>query len=109
MHAIKHRLAVVRHELSGAQGTISQLHERVAMVPVHLSIEAHGGAAGGGGGGFGLDDAVHDAGRVLTVAAGILLISLALLVPLGLIAALAWLVTRTVVRLRRERSLNPSN
>jgi hypothetical protein len=107
VHAIKHRLAIVRHELSGAQGRLGQLHERVAMVPVHLSVEARGGASGGGGG-FGLDDAVHDAGRVLTVAAGVLLISLAVLVPLTLIAMVAWLVFRSVNRWRRERALSES-
>jgi hypothetical protein len=107
IHAIKHRLAIVRHELNGTQGRLSQLHERVAMVPVHLSVEARGGASGGGGG-FGLDDAVHDAGRVLTVATGVLLISLAVLVPLTLIAIVAWLVFRSVNRWRRERALSES-
>jgi hypothetical protein len=104
VHAIRHRLAVVRHELSAAQGQLGQLHERVAMVPVHLSVVASGSGAGGGGG-FGLDDATHDAGRVLTVAAGVLLISLAVLAPIALIGGLAWLLGRSFARWRRERAL----
>ncbi len=107
VHAIKHRLGVVRRELARAQGRLVQLHERVAMVPVHLSVEARGGASGGGGG-FGIDDALHDAGRVLTVAAGVLLISLAVLAPLALIGLLAWLATRAAMRIRRERALSDS-
>ncbi len=107
IHAIKHRLGVVRRELARAQGRLGQLHERVAMVPVHMSIEARGGASGGGGG-FGIDDALHDAGRVLTVAAGVLLISLAVLAPLALIGLLAWLATRAAIRIRRERALSDS-
>lgn len=105
VHAIKHRLAVVRHELAGAQGRLGQLRERVAMVPVSLSVVANGEGAGAGGGGFGLDDATHDAGRVLTVAAGVLLISLAVLAPIALIGGLAWLFGRSLMRWRRERAL----
>ena len=108
VHAIKHRLAVVRHQLARAQGKLGQLRERVAMVPVHVSVEARGAGAGGGGGGFGLDDAVHDAGRVLTVAAGVLLISLAVLAPLAVLGVLAWLFARSLARWRRERALSDS-
>ena len=42
------------------------------------------------GGSFTLGRAAHDAGRVLTVGAGVALIALAVLVPVGLVAALAW-------------------
>jgi hypothetical protein len=68
---IKHRLAVVRRELARAQGRLDQLQQRVRMVPVHVAVVARGaGASSGGGGGFGIGTALHDAGRVLTVAPG---------------------------------------
>ncbi|MBV8946498.1 MAG: hypothetical protein JOZ95_13825, partial [Solirubrobacterales bacterium] len=47
-----------------------------------------------------------DAGRVLTVAAGVVLIALAVLSPLALLAALAWWVGSTVRRRRREQALD---
>jgi N-methylhydantoinase B/oxoprolinase/acetone carboxylase alpha subunit len=59
----------------------------------------------GGGGSWSIGDAFHDAGRVLTVMAGILLISAAVLVPIGLIGGLAWLTARAVIRKRREDAL----
>jgi hypothetical protein len=50
-------------------------------------------------------DALHDAGRVLEVSAGVAVIALAILVPLGLVAALAAVAGRLVIRRRRERAL----
>jgi Domain of unknown function (DUF4349) len=102
---IKHRLAVVRRLLVRAQNQLGHLHERVRMVPVHVSIVPRGSGAGGGGGSFGIGDALHDAGRVLTVAASVLLISLAVLAPLAILGALAWLAARSAIRWRRERAL----
>jgi Domain of unknown function (DUF4349) len=103
VHALKHRLAVIRHQLGRAEGQLDQLRERVSMVPVQVSVVARGEAAGGGG--FGIGSALHDAGRILTVAAGILLIGLAVLGPLAVLAALAWLTARALTRWRRERAL----
>jgi hypothetical protein len=42
---------------------------------------------------------------VLTVIAGILLISVAVLAPLALLGALAWITARAVIRRRREDAL----
>jgi hypothetical protein len=57
-------------------------------------------------GGFTLDKAVHDAGRVLTVAAGVALIALAALVPVGLVAALGLWIGLALRRRRREQALD---
>jgi hypothetical protein len=51
------------------------------------------------------NDALHDAGRVLEVSAGVAVIALAVLIPLGLVGALAAVAGRMVVRRRRERAL----
>ena len=74
----------------------SQITINAVPVPVGVS---HGG-------GFTIGKAAHDAGRVLTVAAGVALIALAVLVPLGLIAALAWWIAAALRRRRREQALD---
>lgn len=103
--AINARLHTVRVAIDRAHGDLGHLRQRVAMVPVHVSVVAKGSGSSGSGG-FDLGDAAHDAGRVLTVGAGVLLISLAVIVPLGLIAAVIWLATATTRRRRRERALD---
>ncbi len=57
-------------------------------------------------GGFTLHRALHDAGRVLVVVAGVALIALAVLVPLGLLVALVAWTTRAMRRRRREAMLD---
>jgi hypothetical protein len=64
------------------------------------------GDAGAGAGGWGVEDALGSAGRILAVAAGVVVIGLAILGPLALIVLLAWLVSRTWVRRRREAALD---
>jgi hypothetical protein len=58
------------------------------------------------GGGFTLRRALHDAARVLVVVAGVALIALAVLVPLGLLVALVGWVGLVVRRRRREATLD---
>jgi hypothetical protein len=55
--------------------------------------------------GWSVGDALHDAGHILTVAAGVLLIALAILAPIALIALLFWSLNRFRVRRLRERAL----
>jgi hypothetical protein len=71
------------------------INSGVAPVPLHS-----------GGGGFTLRKAAHDAGRVLTVAAGIALIGLAALVPFALLGALGWWIGSLVRRRRRQQALD---
>jgi Domain of unknown function (DUF4349) len=56
--------------------------------------------------GFTLARATHDAGRVLTVAAGVALITLAALAPVALLTALAWWIAVALRRRRREQALD---
>ena len=51
-------------------------------------------------------DALGDAGRVLEVAAGVALVALAVLLPLALLALIAWPLGRAVQRRRREGALD---
>jgi hypothetical protein len=59
----------------------------------------------GNGGSWGVGDALHDAGHILTIAAGVALIGLAILGPIALIALAFWLANRFRVRRLRERTL----
>jgi hypothetical protein len=56
--------------------------------------------------GFTIGKAAHDAGRVLVVVAGVALIVLAVMVPVGLVAALVAWVGFAVRRRRRDQALD---
>jgi hypothetical protein len=62
-------------------------------------------AAKGSDGDWNVGDTFHDAGQILTVAAGIIVVALAILAPIALIALALWLTNRLRVRRRRERAL----
>jgi hypothetical protein len=99
--------AELRHERRHASrlaGQLTQLHRRADFSRVSLRIEI-GGNESSGGGAWGIDDALHDAGHVLTVAAAVTLIALAVLGPIALIALLAWLIHRAWLRRERRRVL----
>jgi hypothetical protein len=60
----------------------------------------------GGGGGWSLDDAFHDSGRVLEVIGGVGLVTLAVLLPMSIIALLGWAIGTRTMKRRREAVLN---
>jgi hypothetical protein len=91
------------------QAALTGLHRRVQYSRIALTIQgsapAESGGHDGSGSGFTLHRAGHDAVRVLVVAAGVLLIALAVAIPLSLVGALlAWLWLR-LRRHRRESAL----
>ena len=93
--------------IASDQATLSSLHRQVAYSRISVSINAS--MAPGhpvSGGGFTLGKAAHDAGRVLVVAAGVALIALAGLVPLGLVIGLLAWVGFAIRRRRREQALD---
>jgi hypothetical protein len=94
--------------ISSDEAALRQLSHQVSFSQVTLTINAGSTPVGSSspGGGFGFGRAAHDAGRVLTVAAGIALIVAAALVPLALIAALGWWIATLVRRRRREQALD---
>ena len=90
--SIRRRLAIVESQLSAAQDDLGAAQQRVHLVPVSVTIDADRALAGDGdAGGWSLGDAVDDAGKVLSVTAGVLLVSAAVLGPLAILAALIWL------------------
>jgi hypothetical protein len=93
--------------ISSDLATLRGLNNQINYSQVTLTI--NGGPvplpAQSGGGGFSLHQAAHDAGRVLTVAAGVALIGAAALLPISLLGALGWVVT-ALRRRRREQALD---
>jgi len=102
-------------QLRGANAAIARaatrltgLQRTVAYSSLDVTIQASSvpPAPRSQGAGFTLERAVHDAGRVLVVVAGVGLIALAVLVPLTLVVALlAWTWLR-LARRRREAMLD---
>jgi uncharacterized iron-regulated membrane protein len=94
--------------ISSDQATLNRLNHAVAFSQLSVQVQARSTPApvSHGDGGFGIGQAAHDAGRVLTVAAGVALIALAALTPIALMAALLWWVGTAVRRRRREQALD---
>jgi hypothetical protein len=94
--------------ISSDEATLRSLNRQINYSQVEVTI--NGGPVPvpvqRGQGGFGLGRAAHDAGRVLTVAAGIALIAAAALLPVSLLGALGWWIAGTVRRRRREQALD---
>jgi hypothetical protein len=93
--------------ISSDEATLHSLHRQVAFSRISVSINAS--MAPGhpvSGGGFTLGKAAHDAGRVLVVAAGVALIALAALVPVGLVVGLLAWIGYTIRRRWREQALD---
>jgi hypothetical protein len=101
--AIRRRLDLVSGEISGLRAQLRDLRLRTdyAVVTVHLVASERDGDATGAP----LGDAFDDAGGLLVGLAGVLIRVLALAVPLGVIALLAWLAARSLRRRRRESAL----
>jgi hypothetical protein len=100
------QLKAVEAKIASDQRYLAGLNHQIAYSPVSVTIQAGGVVPVGSGGGFTLGKAAHDAGRVLEVAAGVALIVLAVLVPVGLVTALGWWIGTTVRRRRREHALD---
>ena len=99
---------VIRSEIASLEATADALETEVARVERQgrfATVEVAVESAESGEGGWTLGDAVDDAGRVLEVIAGVALVSLAILVPLALVAALAGLLAVRARDRRRERAL----
>jgi hypothetical protein len=94
--------------ISSDEAALHTLNRNVGYSQVYVTINA--GAVPvpvqPGGSGFNLGKAAHDAGKVLTVAAGVALIGLAALLPVGLVLALLWWIGSTVRRRRRLQALD---
>ena len=94
--------------ISSDQATVNGLNHKVNYSEVYVSLQAKPvpAPATHHSGGFTIGKAAHDAGRVLTVVAGVALIALAALTPVALVIALVWWVGAALRRRRREQALD---
>ncbi|HEX4671468.1 MAG TPA: DUF4349 domain-containing protein [Solirubrobacteraceae bacterium] len=107
--SLKAQIRDAERSISSDEAALAALNHRIAFSNISLTISAgsqppvvptHHSS------GFTLRRAAHDAGRVLVVAAGVLLIVLAVLLPIGVLAGLAWWVGGMATHRRRERALD---
>ena len=105
--ALRARLDLVAGEINGLRGQLRDLRLRTeyAIVSLDLIGDEDGNSGSGSGSSGALDDAVGDAGDLLVGFAGVLIRVLAIALPLGLIALIAWLAGSGLRRRRRESAL----
>ena len=107
--AVKQQLAFQRQRVASLRSTLSRLERRANLSRVSLDVVTGDAATFPGpveeDGSWTIGDAIDDAGQILSTAAGVSLIILAVLAPFALIGLLAWLVRRAWVRQGRERAL----
>ena len=102
---LRARLRSIEARLDDARRSARQLRQRTtySAVLVEVVTEKPREEAAGP---WTPRDALGDAGRVLEVAAGVALVALAVLLPLALLALIAWPLGRAVQRRRREGALD---
>jgi hypothetical protein len=104
--AVEAELRQERRHRAAIRARFQHLQRRADLSRVSLRIETGVAEESSSGGAWGIGDALDDAGHVLTVAAAVTLIALAVLGPIALIALLAWLTHRAWVRRERRRVLS---
>jgi uncharacterized protein DUF4349 len=104
--AIESELRSERRHAARLRSQLDGLNQRTEFSRVSLKIETSPAEAGSGNT-WGIDDAFGDAGHILGVAAGVILVALAVIGPIALVFLLAWLAHRLWLRTRRERALDP--
>jgi Domain of unknown function (DUF4349) len=103
--AVEAKLRAERRHAASLKAQLTSLQRRANLSRVSLRIVSDEAPPSGAGGGWDAGDALHDAGHVLSVAAGVTILALAILAPIALIALLVWLAYRAWLRARRERAL----
>jgi len=105
--ALQRQLAGVNRQIADAKTELAQVANRAQLSTVTVTVTSDGSRpAEDKDKGWSFGDAIGDAGRVLEVAAGVALISAAVLVPLAIIAAIALFVVSAANRRARERTLD---
>jgi Domain of unknown function (DUF4349) len=105
--AVEAELRAERARAAALRAHLADLSRRANLSRVSLRIETGESSGGGSAGGpWGIGDGLHDAGRILTIAAGVTMIGLAVIAPLALLLLLAWFLHRTWIRSRREQALS---
>jgi hypothetical protein len=107
--SVEARLREERRRHAAIRARLDHLGKRASMSEVTVRIVTSHGAGvtppNKDDGSWGIGDALHDAGHILTIAAGVLLIALAVLAPIALVVLIVWAANRVRVRRLRERTL----
>jgi hypothetical protein len=103
--SIRRRLDLVAGEINGLRAQLRDLRLRTDYAVVNVELEGEDGDTGASGAGGSFDDALEDAGDLLVGLTGALIRALAIALPLGALAGLAWLIARAFRRRRRESIL----
>jgi hypothetical protein len=104
---VEAELRAERRHAAALRSKGTTLDRRANLSRVSLRIETGAAATSPEeSGGWGIGDALADAGHILGIAAGVTIVGLAILAPIVLIALLAWLANRTRLRRGRERALS---
>lgn len=101
---LQRRLEVVEWRIARTERAQRALDRRIDYSQVALDIRARENRDSDDG--LTIGGAFDDAGRVLEVAAAVVVIAAAALVPLAVLLALAWPLTRGLQRRRREQALD---
>jgi len=104
---VEAELSAERRHAASLRSQATKLDRRANLSRVSLRIETGAGwTSDGADSGWGIGEALGDAGHILAIAAAVTIVGLAIVGPLALIALLAWLANRAWVRHRRERALS---
>jgi len=107
--SLRARLRANSSAISRLKGDLAALRRRADLSRVSLTVRGvKDGAGAATGGHWSPGDAARDALRVLEVMAGVALVSLAIVVPLGLLGVAVALAARGARRRGRERALDPA-
>jgi len=99
--SIRQQLRIARGELASARSALASLKQRADFSRLSVAV-----TSGGDADGWSLGDAVDDAVSVLEDMAGAALVSLAVILPLGLLVLIAGFALRGYRRYTRERALS---
>ena len=102
--ALRIRVRNARVRISRAERDVRRLQRRADRARVDVTV-ASTGRDGGAGGGWTPREALGDAGSVLETSLGVALVAGAVLLPFGVLLALAWAAARLTRRRRREAAL----
>ena len=108
--SIKAQLKLAEQQINTWQSTLDSLNHRISYSDVEVEINQNGlpivPVTKHHSSGFTVGKAGHDALRVLVVSAGVALIALAVLIPVGLVAALLMWLWVWLRQRRREHALD---
>jgi Domain of unknown function (DUF4349) len=108
--SIRRRLRIVSGEIAAAKRDLRNVKRRASYSTISVQLLADRNSSSASddddSSSWTPSDAWRDAGRILEVSAGVLMIAAALALPIGLVLLLIWLAMRQAAQRRRERALD---